>query len=294
MKDEGIKVLNFCLAGNILLLLLKGAVGLLVASQALKADAVNSAGDVMVSLAVLIGVRYALKPHDEGHHYGHGKMEALVSLMVGLLILAGTGFLLRDAYRSFTGNETAQPSVIALGVAVISIIAKVIMYARTKTVGRKLSSIALETNAKDQRNDILVSSCTAAAILLALLGQALGVHLLEHYSEPVLVALMSAFILRIAVEIMRESCGMLLDAAPKKEIVEGITSAASGADGVIKLNWLRCRKIGRGLLVDAAVEVHGSMSLAEAHEIGDAVKSAVMAAYPDVLDVLVHLNPGRV
>lgn len=93
-------------------------------------------------------------------------------------------------------------------------------------------------------------------------------------------------------EILSESAGMLLDAAPKKEIVEGIKSVAAGVEGVMGLDWLRCRKAGRGLLVDAAVRVGGGMTVRDAHVIGDAVKAAVMDAHPEVFDVLVHINSG--
>jgi cation diffusion facilitator family transporter len=86
-KDIGIKVVTLAIVLNIVLLVLKAVVGLLTNSMALQADAVNSAGDTISSLAILFGIKYALKPSDEDHHYGYGKMEALVSLFVGLIIL---------------------------------------------------------------------------------------------------------------------------------------------------------------------------------------------------------------
>lgn len=293
-EDEGLKVIRYILYGNIFLALLKGTVGLLTASAVLQADAVNSGGDVVTSIVVMLALRYALKPRDEGHHYGHGKMEALVSLAVGGMILVSTGFLLWDVAQSIINGSAALPSWIALGAAAISITAKSFMFKVTYSTGKRLSSIALMTNAKDHRNDIFATSGAVIAILLAFLGQALGIHALLLYSEPVVAALISAFIIKTAVEIIAAACRMLLDSAPEKETVEGMKHAADGVEGVIKTDWVKCREMGRGMLVDLAVQVNGGISVEEGHDIGDAVMVAIMQRYPHVLDVLVHINPeGR-
>ncbi len=146
-KDAGIKIITFCLIGNIVLMLLKGSVGLVFGSQVLSADAVNSAGDAMSSLVILLGLRYALKPHDEDHHYGHGKMEALVSLFVGIFILVGIGFLVRSIIGTVIAIEAVQPSYFALIAAVVSVAVKAVMYKKTSIAGKSLNSIAIMTSA---------------------------------------------------------------------------------------------------------------------------------------------------
>jgi cation diffusion facilitator family transporter len=290
-RDEGLSVIKYILFGNIFLALLKGTVGLLTDSAALKADAVNSAGDVVTSLVVLLALRYALKPRDEGHHYGHGKMEALVSLAVGAMILVSTGFLLWEIALSIINGSEAAPSWIALCAAAVSIAAKSVMFKITYTTGKRLSSIALITNAKDHRNDIIATSGAVLAILLAFLGQSLDAGALLLYSEPVVAAVISAFIIKTAVEIIAASSRMLLDAAPEKETVQGMRQAASCTEGVIAIDWVKCRAMGRGLLVDLAIQVNGHISVEQGHGIGDGVKDAIMESYPQVLDVLVHINP---
>ena len=290
-KDEGLKVVRYVLFGNIFLALLKGTVGLLTESAALKADAVNSAGDVVTSIVVMLALRYALKPRDEGHHYGHGKMEALVSLAVGAMILVSTGFLLRDVVLSIINGIAAPPSFLALGVAAVSIAAKSVMFKVTYSTGKRLASIALVTNAKDHRNDIVATAGAVIAILLSFLGQTINSPALLIYSEPVVAALISALIIKTAVEIIAAACRMLLDAAPEKETIEGMKLTADGVEGVIKTDWVKCRAMGRGLLVDLAIQVSGSITVEKGHGIGDAVAAAVMQSNPQVLDVLVHINP---
>ncbi len=291
-KDAGIKIITFCLIGNIVLMLLKGSVGLVFGSQVLSADAVNSAGDVMSSLVILLGLRYALKPHDEDHHYGHGKMEALVSLFVGIFILVGIGFLVRSIIVTIIANEAMQPSYIALIAAVISVAVKVVMYKKTSDAGKTLNSIAIMTSAKDHKNDIIATSGAVVAISLALVGARFGVSFLLMYAEPVMAGIIALFIIKTGIEIIIESSKMLLDAAPDKEIVEDLKSIIAGVDGVEGLSWVKCRKMGRGLLVDAAIEVLGCIKVEEGHEIGDEVKFAIMARYPEVADVVIHINPN--
>jgi cation diffusion facilitator family transporter len=290
-QDEGTKMIMLCLFGNILLLALKGSVGLLSGSAALTADAVNSAGDVLSSLIVLLGVRYSLKAYDEGHHYGHGKMEALVSLVVGIMILASVVLLLKDVITTIVSQTASEPSVYAFGAAAVAIALKAVMYKKTISVGKRLNSIAVMTNAKDHRNDIYATSGTLTAISLSFAGRYFGISALSLLAEPALAAVMSIFIVKTAVEIFIESGKMLLDAAPDRKTVMRMRVISSAVEGVHKLNWIKCRNIGRGLLVDIAIEVAGNITVTKGHGIGDAVKLAIIAEYPEVLDVLVHINP---
>jgi cation diffusion facilitator family transporter len=242
---------------------------------------------------VLLAVRFALRPRDEDHHYGHGKMEALVSLAVGAAVLVSAGLLIYDAVIAIIGGSAGSPSWIAVGAAAVSITAKSFMFRVTYKTGKRLSSIALISNSKDHRNDIIATSGAVIAILLSFLGQGLNIPALMLYSEPAVAAVISAFIIKTAVEILSASSRMLLDAAPDKETVEGIRKLADGVEGVIKTDWVKCREMGRGMLVDLAVQVSSGISVKEGHDIGDGVKAAIMQSFPQVLDVLVHINPER-
>jgi cation diffusion facilitator family transporter len=292
-KDEGVGIMKFVLVGNIILMLLKGSVGLFADSEVLKADAVNSAGDVMSSLGVLLALRYAMRPRDEDHHYGHGKMEALVSLFVGIFIMIGIVFLVREIIINMIYCTETLPSFWALGAAAVSIAVKTVMYKKTAASGKRLSSIAIATSAKDHKNDILATSGAVVAIGLTFAGQQFGIRVLLLYAEPVIAAVMSLFIVKTAFEIISEACKMLLDAAPDKDMVKDVVGIAGRTDGVEQLNWVKLRQIGRGILADTAIEVNGSISVEDGHNIGDAVKFAIMSQYPQIVDVVVHINPKK-
>ncbi len=290
--DLGVRIVLFSVILNAILFILKGTVGLLAYSTALQADAVNSAGDTMSSLAVLFGIKYSLKPHDDDHHYGHGKMEALISLFVGLVILVTSGLLWRSIIQLITSGEFLQANIWALFAALMAIVVKIYMYIKTMRVGKKINSIAVKTNAKDHRNDVFATSATAIAILLSILARITGIDFLQ-YSEPIAAAIMSFFIIKTGFEIIITSIKMLMDAAPDQDIVDELKKIASNCDGVERLNWLKCRTIGRGLLVDLAVEVDGNITVEQGHDLADNIKRNIQIHFDDVLDVLVHINPHK-
>lgn len=289
-RDKGERIIIFCLLWNAFLLALKGAAGILGHSQALQADAINSAGDVLTTAIILLGVRYSLKPRDEGHHYGHGKVEALASLAVGLFILAGVAFLWREIVETVIRRDFQHPSAWALAVAAAAIGIKYMMYRKTLRVGREVNSIAVTANAKDHLNDIYATSGTFIAILFGLIGARYAI-VAFYYVEPAAAAVMSIFIVKTTLEIVSSAIRMLMDAAPGREKIAQIEDSIRACAGLEHIDWLRCRQIGRGYLVDVAIEVDGDLTVTEGHAIADAIKHHIHAAVPEVLDVLVHVNP---
>jgi cation diffusion facilitator family transporter len=289
-RDKGERIILFSLAWNAFLLLLKGTVGILGGSQALQADAINSAGDVLTTAIILLGVRFSQKPSDEDHPYGHGKLEALSSLLVGVFILLGVGFLWREIVMTVINRDFQEPSVWALVVSAAAIGIKYYLYRKTLKVGKQLNSIAVIANAKDHYNDVCATSGTLVAVAFGLAGARYGIEAF-HYVEPAAAGIMSVFIVKSAVEIMSAAVKMLMDAAPDKDKIAAIEASIRNCEGLEHINWIRCRQIGRGYLVDMAVEVDGDLTVTEGHAIADAIMHRIHAAVPEVLDVLVHINP---
>jgi len=241
-NDPGVSIVIYAIMLNAALFLIKGAAGIFAHSTALQADAVNSAGDTMSSLAVYFGLRYAIKPQDKDHHYGHGKMEALVSLFVGLVVLVSSGFLWRSIIEVLTTQAFLETNVWALVVALVAIATKFVMYRRTLAVGRSINSLAVQTNAKDHRNDIFATSATAVAIILSLVAYAFNIEALR-YAEPIAAAVMSIFIIKTGIEIIADSSKMLLDAAPNMETLDHLDKVVEKCSGVEKMNWLKSRTL---------------------------------------------------
>ena len=118
-------------------------------------------------------------------------------------------------------GEFSKANIWALVAAIIAIAVKIFMYIKTIHVGKKLNSIAVQTNAKDHRNDIYATTATAIAILLSIIARLTDIQFL-NYSEPIAAAIMSFFIIKTGFEIIIAASKMLIDAAPDKKIVDGI------------------------------------------------------------------------
>lgn len=274
---------------NVLLTVGKGGIGWWTGSRALVADAVHSAADVVSSAAVIIGLRIAAKPPDQDHPYGHGKAEMISSILVGLLLM-GAGIDVGVGGVRGLWSPQSQPHVAAAVAALVGIIVKEALFRYSYTLGTRLRSRSLLASAYDHRSDVLSSAAALAGIVLALVGRRVHVWWLL-YSDPLAAILVSLLILRMAVEIVRDASRTLMDTALDDQAVEGFTRFVEEVPGVVRVDGLRVRDHGRYLIIDVKIGVRAEISVAEGHEIAAQVKRRTMEAYPNVLDVFVHVNP---
>ena len=273
------------LVTNVLLAVLKLVGGILGSSQAIIADAVHTLSDSSTDVAILIGVRYWSMPPDEEHPHGHRRIETMVTSVIALaLVLVGAG-LLYTALTTLRDPDANPPGWIAFAAAVVSIATKEALYHWTAAVGKRLRSSALTANAWHHRSDAL-SSVPAA---LAVGGAALSPNwaFLDHVGAVVV----SLFILQAAWSIGRPALGQLIDTGAPEEDREKIKQIALAADGVKHVHALRTRYVGHGLQVDLHIQVDGTMSVRAGHDISRRVKRQLLDEGPDILDVVVHLEP---
>lgn len=160
----------FGILGNIFLLIIKTIVGISSNSQAMIADAANSAGDIFASLMTFIGNKIASEPNDKTHNFGHGKAEYIFSLFISISMIFVGIKLLYDSSLSLIYKETFTFSWFLIVICIITIFVKFLLYLYTKTLAKKYNNILLEANMKDHRNDCIVTTCTLVSILLGLYG----------------------------------------------------------------------------------------------------------------------------
>ena len=273
------------LVANVLLAILKFVGGILGSSQAIVADAVHTLSDSSTDVAILIGVRYWSMPPDEDHPHGHRRIETVVTSAIALaLVLVGAG-LLYNALTTLRDPDASPPGWIAFAAGAVSIATKEALYRWTAVVGRRLRSSALTANAWHHRSDALSS----VPALLAVGGAALSPNwvFLDHVGAVVV----SLFILQAAWSIGRPALGQLIDTGAPEHDRERIKRIALAADGVKQVHALRTRYVGHGLHVDLHIQVDGGMSVRAGHDISRRVKRRLLDEGPDVLDVVVHLEP---
>lgn len=270
---------------NLSLSALKLLVGLVGNSQAVVADAVHSFSDVLTDIAILFGVHYWSAPPDREHPYGHGRIETMITTVIGLVLATAALSIGYHAVLSVVQPRTCCPSWIALVGAVISIVGKEALYRWTMTIGRRLNSSAVMANAWHHRADALSSIPVAIAVVVAMLRPEWS------FVDPIGALIVSVIILHVAWTIVRPSLARLADKGVATHIEEDIRQAALRIDRVRAVHAIRTRHMGPSIHVDLHVLVAEDMTVREGHEISEHVKRALLDDGPNVIDVVVHLEP---
>jgi cation diffusion facilitator family transporter len=279
------RLTSWGLATNIFLSMLKLAAGFWSSSQAVIADGVHSLSDCITDSAILVGVRYWSEPPDTQHPYGHRRIETLVTIFIGFVLAIAALGMMYDAILSFDEPPSGPPGIIALAVALFSILAKEGLYRWTKSVGTRIKSSALIANAWHQRSDALSSIPVAIAVAAARINPDL------HFLDGVGALLVCLFILYAAWNIIAPGIGQLVDRGATNTEVEIIQRLVLDQENVLGVHKVRTRYSGLGLQVDLHVQVEGSMSVHDGHEVAGMVKAALLTKAQNVVDVVVHIEP---
>lgn len=270
---------------NLFLSALKFAGGILGHSQAVVADSVHSLSDSTTDIAVLVGVRFWTAPADEEHPHGHGRIETVVTIFIGALLVAVAAGLVWHALSTLGREHEHRPGIIALVAALVSIFSKEILYRWSVGVGKRIKSSALVVNAWHHRSDGLSSIPAALAV-----GGAYAVpswSFLDHVGAVVV----SVFILQAAWRILRPAFGQLVDVAAGEEEIKKIRDIAFATKGVKNVHKIRTRYVGSCIEVNLHIQVDKNMTVFDGHKIAGEVKHGLIAKGPDVCDVVVHIEP---
>ena len=270
---------------NLFLAVVKFIAGTLGSSQAVVADAVHSLSDMATDVAVLWGVGMWTAPADEDHPYGHWRIESIVTVVIGMVLVVVALGIAYQALATMREPHIRQPGWIAITGVLLSIALKEYLYRWTVRIGRAAKSTALIANAWHHRSDAISSVPALLAVVAASLNPDWA--FVDHVGA-LLVALV---ILKVSWDILEPAYSILTDRGASHADREKIIKIAEGVRGVHHIHALRTRRYGNGFHVDLHVQVDGHMSVRSGHEICRAVKRALLENGPDILDVVVHLEP---
>ena len=260
-------------------------VGLKARSTAVVSDGIESASDVLASSLVLFGLNMAAKPPDAEHPYGHGRLETLSGMAVGL-ILTATGSLI--AYESLRRamRAHAAPEAFAIWPVLASIIVKSVMFATKRRWGRKLNSSSLAADAWNDGMDTLSGT-------VALIGVALEAFLPGRFgrADEIAGSIVGVIVILLGVKIIRDTTYQLMDTMPDPRMLQEVRRAAMTVPGTLGIEKCYARKTGLQYHVDLHLEVDPEMTVSESHEIATDVRGRIRADVPWVADVLVHVEP---
>ena len=278
------RVAGLSLVCNIMLAGLKVTVGILSRSSALLADGMNSAGDCISSLTMLIGSAVAGRPPDNDHPYGHGRAEYIFSAVMGIVLLFVSWRTLTGAVESLMDPQPTQYLFWVLLVCAATIATKLGLYAYSLKAGKKYRSPMIVAMGEDHRSDVFVTAGT----VLGVLGSIFGLT----YLDGVVGILISGVIAYSAFKVLREAYGVLMGTAARASspLVELATRTAETTPGVDHLDEVTASPVGTQFFVVIKISVPGDMTVQTSHDIGKQIQQKLMED-ERVFDVIVHVNP---
>jgi cation diffusion facilitator family transporter len=284
--SSGLEVVGNAIAINLVLALVKIAVGLVGNSYALVADGIESTADIFSSLVVWSGLRVSARPPDRNHPYGHGKAESLAGLAVALFLMAAAVLIAVQALREIA-TAHVPPAWYTLFVLAAIIVIKEGLFRRMHRVGDELDSSSLRSDAWHHRSDAITSGAAFIGISIALIGG-------ERFAGADDWAALLACVIIFAngVRLLRPAMDEVMDASVPVDVEQEIRKIASSVEGVSAIEKCRVRKSGLGYLMDIHVEVDGEITVQDGHGIGHRVKDRLVQSELPISDVVIHIEPA--
>lgn len=287
MKNEktAIRTIYFSILSSTVLAIIKGLAGFFGNSYALIADAIESTTDIFSSLLVLFGLKYAKRPADENHPYGHGRIEPLITfLVVGFLILSAIIIAYKSIYNIQTPHQAPKAwTLLVLGGIILW---KEISFRLVLKKGMETNSSSLKADAWHHRSDAITSVMAFIGISIALIfGK--GYETADDWA-----ALFAAgLILYNSYMIFRPALGEIMDEHLYDDLIEEIRTVSMRVDGVLGTEKCYVRKAGTKYHVDLHALVDGDLSVSEGHIISHQLKDRLQKSIPNLEHILIHIEP---
>ena len=242
-------------------------------------------GDVLASLIVLAGMNLAAKPADENHPYGHGRVEILAGLSVGLILATGGFAICYGSVQKIT-EPHSPPESYSVWPLLGAIAIRTTMATVKFRTGRRIGSASLVADAWNDAVDILSAAAALCALGLTLFDPARFL-VADHYGGFIV----GLFVIYTGLRVLRDTSLDLMDTMPSSEFIERIRAAAMQVEGVEGIEKCYARKTGLQHHVDLHVEVDPRITVADSHDIATQVRAHIRMTMPEIADVLVHIEP---
>lgn len=287
--ESAVSATYFSIIGNTVLAIAKALAGIFGNSYALIADAIESTADIFASLLVLFGLKYAERPADDNHPYGHGKIEPLITFMVvAFLVTSATVIAYESVQNILLVTHQKPPKLWTLIVLAVIIIWKEISFRIVLKRSKETNSSSLKADAWHHRSDAITSVMAFIGISVALIfGE--GFETADDWAA----LFASGIILYNAYLIFRPALGEIMDENRYDDIIELVRIKALEVPGVLDTEKAFIRKAGMSYHLDLHAIVDGSISVAKGHEIAHRLQDYLKEEIPNLNFILIHVEPGN-
>lgn len=267
-----------------LVLGLKGAAWWFTGSAALYSDALESIVNVAASLIAWSALRFAARPADANHPYGHDKAEFFAAVIEGALITVAALLIFDHAWQTWLHLRTLDAPLLGIGLNAVATVINAVWSCVLTAAARRLRSPALAADGRHLLADVITSVGIATGVFLTVFTG----HLIL---DPLLAAATGVYVLWSGIRMISSSVNGLMDSAPEPAVVKRIRElVANSAAGAIEAHDLRTRHAGRLTFLEFHLVVPGSMTVAAAHRICDRIEDALKTEM-DHLMITIHVEP---
>jgi cation diffusion facilitator family transporter len=284
-QQQIIRASWWAIAGNGILALAKLLVGFISDSYAVMADGIDSVGDIASSLVILLAARIIARPPNIRFAYGYQKADTVAAKILSIMIFfAGAQLAWSTTRLLIEGTTMVTPARIAIWVTIFSMAGKLLLTMILSRTGKRVNSPMLIANARNMRNDILIS-------FSVLCGLVFTIYLQEPLIDRILALLISLFIMFSAYRIFMKTNIDLMDGIDDPALYDQLFKAVHTVPGAHHPHRVRARKIGIYYMVNLDIEVDASLTVKEAHDIARGVEHVIKEKLHNVYDVMVHVEP---
>lgn len=286
MKNNVSRVMIVSVITNTVLALIKVIAGILLTSTALISDGIHSFSDLLTDVVAIVGGYLSLKPADKKHPYGHGKIEYLTSLIIGILIMIVS---FKVIYDSFT-SEVHVPSILVAIVSVITIIAKILLSNFIIYKGKKYNNNILIASGRESRMDVLSSIVVLISAICMQLDFISNIFL---YSDIIGGIIVGLFIFKAGFETIRENASVVLgEQETDRKYVSDIKRIIKKTEGVVGVKSLVLMKYGHKSNLNLTITMDGKTTIYDAHKITDIIEEKVKE-YSEIIEYInIHIEPS--
>ncbi|MBF0610897.1 MAG: magnetosome biogenesis CDF transporter MamB [Magnetococcales bacterium] len=277
------QAIGYAIFMNTFLVVFKACLAWLSGSAALMADAFHSSADVIASTITMLSLRFASRPADAEHAYGHGKIQFISSALVGLILVVGATTLLLSSANNVLSGHYETPERIAMFGALVSVIMNEMLFRYQMCVYAELNSPAIMADAWDNRSDAI----TSVGVFIGLGFATFGFPIVDALTA----CIVSLMVIKIGLELCLSSIKGLMDSAPEEDELKDIYKIAKEMPGVLGVGTLRARTVGEALFVEIDVVVDGALKVYEGDLIVEMLKEKILRGVENVQEVQVLLTP---
>lgn len=272
--------------GNLFLLIIKSIIGFITCSQAMIADAFNSAGDIFSSIMTFVGNKISNKEPDDDHNLGHGKAEYIYSMLISIIMILTALIIIKDACITLFKESNYSFNIWLIVVCIVTIIIKFALFIYTNNIAKKYKNLLIKANSKDHINDCLLTSLNLVASILALSN--------IFYVDSIVGIIISIFIIISYTKIFIESYDVLMDKCINDEARQKVLEIVKRHEEIIKYNHFNSTPIGYRYQISLTIFVDGNLSTFDSHKIADKLEKEIVGEVEQIYLAVIHVNPIKI